>query len=60
MFLVFKNLSVMTVQATRIKCAVIAYTKMSGNMQQNLDGRNHNQKFPVILTAMRIMFLRIL
>lgn len=50
----------MTVQATRIKCAVIAYTKMPGNMQQNLDSCNRKQKFPVTLTAMRIMFLRIL
>ena len=34
----------MTVQATRIKCTVLAYTKMAGNRQPNLDGRNHNQK----------------
>lgn len=38
----FKNLCVTTVQATRIKCA---YNKMAGNMQQDLDGYNHNQKF---------------
>lgn len=40
-----KNLCVMTVQATRIKYTVLAYAKITGNMQQNLDGCKHNQNF---------------
>lgn len=40
----FKNLSVTTLRTAIMKCTVLVYAKMSGNMQQNVDGCNHNQE----------------
>lgn len=55
-----ENLHATTVQTARMKCAVFAYDKMAGNMQQNVHGCNHSQGFLAILNAMTVVFLRIL
>lgn len=40
----FKNLSVTAVRTARMKGTVFAYAKMGGNMQQNVDGCNHDEE----------------